>query len=132
MTTGRDGSEQESGLSEGAPHYHGRRQRLRARLKEIKGVGETVVDELKIVQAAASRLARAEVRKRPLLSSWSSVLDYWRMAQAFADKEQFRVLFLDKRNKLIADGLQQTGTVDHTRSIRARWSSARSNCRPPR
>jgi DNA repair protein RadC len=86
----------------------------RTRLKETKGVGDAVVDELKVVQAAASRLARGQVRKRPLLSSWSSVLDYCRMAQAFADKEQFRVLFLDKRNQLIADELQQVGTVDHT------------------
>jgi DNA repair protein RadC len=54
------------------------------------------------------------VQKRPVLSSWGSVLDYCRTAQAFSDKEQFRVLFLDKRNQLIADELQQTGTVDHT------------------
>jgi DNA repair protein RadC len=86
----------------------------RARLKETKGVGEAVVDELKVVHAAASRMARGQVQKRPVLSSWSSVLDYCRTAQAFADKEQFRVLFLDKRNQLIADEVQQTGTVDHT------------------
>ena len=86
----------------------------RARLKELKGVGEAVVDELKVVHAAAGRLARGQVRKQPVLSSWGNVLDYCRTAQAFADKEQFRVLFLDKRNQLIADELQQTGTVDHT------------------
>ncbi|HZQ12220.1 MAG TPA: DNA repair protein RadC [Pseudolabrys sp.] len=86
----------------------------RARLKETKGVGEAVVDELKIVHAAANRLLRGEVRKQPVLSSWSSVLDYCRTSMAFADKEQFRVLFLDKRNQLIADEVQQTGTVDHT------------------
>ena len=57
---------------------------------------------------------RGEVKKRPALSSWSAVLDYCRTAQAFADREQFRVLFLDKRNQLIADELQQVGTVDHT------------------
>jgi DNA repair protein RadC len=85
-----------------------------ARLAEIKGMGDAAITELKVVHAAASRLARGEVRTRPVLSSWSSVLDYCRMAQAFADKEQFRVLFLDKRNQLIADELQQTGTVDHT------------------
>ena len=66
------------------------------------------------MHAAASRLARGQVKKRPVLSSWSSVLDYCRTAMAFADKEQFRVLFLDKRNQLIADEVQQTGTVDHT------------------
>jgi len=86
----------------------------RARLKETKGIGDAVADELKIVQAAASRMARGQVQKRKVLSSWSSVLDYCRTAQAFAEKEQFRVLFLDKRNQLITDEIQQTGTVDHT------------------
>jgi DNA repair protein RadC len=85
-----------------------------ARLAEVKGLGEACITELKIVQAAASRLLRGAVKKRPVLSSWSTVLDYCRTAQAFADREQFRVLFLDKRNALIADELQQIGTVDHT------------------
>jgi DNA repair protein RadC len=159
-------SEQQPGLAEAAPHYHGHRDRLRARflsagsdaladyellelilfraipqrdvkplakdllkrfgsfneavsapisrLKEVKGLGEAAIKELKIVEAAAQRLARGKVGKRPVLSSWSSVLDYCRTAQAFADKEQFRILFLDKRNQLIADELQQKGTVDHT------------------
>jgi DNA repair protein RadC len=80
----------------------------------VKGVGDSVVTELKIVHAAASRLARGQMRKRTVLSSWSGVLDYCRTAQAFSEKEQFRVLFLDKRNQLIADEVQQTGTVDHT------------------
>ncbi|HXF87560.1 MAG TPA: DNA repair protein RadC [Xanthobacteraceae bacterium] len=84
------------------------------RLAEVKGVGEAIITELKIVQAAASRLARGQVKGRPVLSSWSAVLDYCRTAMAFADKEQFRILFLDKRNQLIADELQQIGTVDHT------------------
>jgi DNA repair protein RadC len=85
-----------------------------ARLAEVKGLGDGGVTELKIVQAAASRLLRGQVKKRPALSSWSAVLDYCRTAQAFADRELFRVLFLDKRNQLIADEVQQTGTVDHT------------------
>jgi DNA repair protein RadC len=137
-------SGRKDGLSEASPHYHGHRERLRARfreagneavsdyellelvlfraipqrdvkplakeliakfgsfaevvaaprtrLKEIKGMGDAAVDELKIVHAAASRLARGQVQKRPVLSSWSSVLDYCRTAMAFADKEQFRVL----------------------------------------
>jgi len=84
------------------------------RLAEVKGLGDAGITELKIVQAAASRLVRGAVKKRPVLSSWSTVLDYCRTAQAFADREQFRVLFLDKRNQLIADELQQVGTVDHT------------------
>ena len=86
----------------------------RLRLGEINGLGEAAITEIKIVQAAASRLARGAVKKRTVLSSWSAVLDYCRTAMAFADKEQFRVLFLDKRNQLIADELQQVGTVDHT------------------
>src|SRR5882757_206768 len=85
-----------------------------ARLAEIGGLGEAAITEFKIVQAAAQRLAKGAVKKGPVLSSWSSVLDYVRAAQAFAEKEQFRILFLDKRNRLIADEVQQQGTVDHT------------------
>ena len=159
-------TEYDDGLSEAAPHYHGHRERLRARfreagseavsdyellelvlfraipqrdikplakeliakfgsfaevlaaptarLAEVKGMGDAAITELKIVHAAASRLARGQVQKRPILSSWSSVIDYCRTAMAYAEKEQFRLLFLDKRNQLIADELQQAGTVDHT------------------
>jgi DNA repair protein RadC len=85
-----------------------------SRLAEVKGLGDATITELKLVQAAASRLIRGEVKKRLVLSSWPAVLDYCRSAQAFADREQFRVIFLDKRNQLIADELQQVGTVDHT------------------
>lgn len=85
-----------------------------ARLKEVKGLGPSAITDLKIMHAAASRLAQGAVKKRPVLSSWPALLDYCRTAMAFADKEHFRVLFLDKRNQLIADELQQTGTVDHT------------------
>src|SRR3712207_866925 len=84
------------------------------RLMEIDGVGESVVTDLKIVEAAARRMTRGAVVKRPVLSSWSAVLDYCRTAMAFAEKEQFRLLFLDKRNALIADQVQQSGTVDPT------------------
>jgi DNA repair protein RadC len=154
------------GLAEAPPHYHGHRDRLRARfrdagshaltdyellelvlfralprrdvkplakaliatfgsfaetiaappqrLAEIKGLGENTITDFKVIEAAARRLAHGEVKRRPLLSSWSAVLDYCRAAMAFADKEQFRILFLDKRNQLIADEVQQVGTVDHT------------------
>jgi DNA repair protein RadC len=85
-----------------------------SRLAEVPGVGEAVITTLKVVHAAATRLRRVELRDRPVLSSWSAVLDYCRAAMAFADKEQFRILFLDKRNHLIADEVQQEGTVDHT------------------
>jgi DNA repair protein RadC len=84
------------------------------RLGEIKGIKDAAIAEFKIIHAAANRMARGQVKKRTVLSSWSSVLDYCRTAMAFADKESFRILFLDKRNQLIADELQQTGTVDHT------------------
>jgi DNA repair protein RadC len=85
-----------------------------ARLMEVEGIGDSVITDLKIVEASARRLAKGEITKRPVLSSWSSVLDYCRTTMAFMDKEQFRLLFLDKRNALIADEIQQSGTVDHT------------------
>jgi DNA repair protein RadC len=149
-----------------APHYHGHRDRLRARfsevggdalpdyelleivlfrsiprrdvkpiakdllrrfgsfaevlaappalLSEVDGVGESVVTDLKIVEAAARRFAKGAVARRPVLSSWTSVIDYCRTAMAFSEKEQFRLLFLDRRNALIADEVQQSGTIDHT------------------
>jgi DNA repair protein RadC len=103
-----------------------------ARLKEVKGLGDAAITELKIVQAAANRLARGQLRKQTVLSSWSTVLDYCRASMAFADKEQFRVLFLDKRNQLIADEVQQTGTVDHTPVYPREVVNVRSSCQRPR
>jgi DNA repair protein RadC len=84
------------------------------RLTEIDGIGETAALSLKLFAAAAQRFAKDGVREQPLLDSWRSVLDYCRAAMAFEPIEQFRILFLDKKNKLIADEVQQTGTVDHT------------------
>ena len=84
------------------------------RLREVKGVGDRTVTELKLIAAAASRIAKGQLKQRTILSSWNGVIDYCRTTMAFADKEQFRVLFLDKRNQLISDEVQQTGTVDHT------------------
>ena len=86
----------------------------RARLLEVKGVGETVVHHLKIVEAAAQRLAKTRVIKRPALSSWTALLDYCTAAMARSQNEEFRVLFLDRKNILIADEVQNRGTVDHT------------------
>jgi len=85
-----------------------------ARLGEIEGLGEASINQIKLIAAAAQRVARSEVKQRAALSSWNDVIDYCRASMAFADKEQFRLLFLDKRNQLIADEVQQTGTVDHT------------------
>jgi len=86
----------------------------RARLLEIPGVGEAVVNQLKIVEAAAARLAQTRVIGRPALSSWTALLDYCMAAMARAPAEEFRVLFLDRKNVLIADEVQARGTVDHT------------------
>ena len=83
-------------------------------LQEVKGVGSSVALDLKIIAAAARRMARGEIKGREILSSWNQVLDYCRAAMAFEEREQFRILFLDKKNALIADEVQQTGTVDHT------------------
>lgn len=85
-----------------------------ARLREVDGLGEAAITEIKLIAAAASRVAKGQLKQRTVLSSWSAVIDYCRAAMAFADKEQFRILFLDKRNQLIADELQQVGTIDHT------------------
>ena len=84
------------------------------RLKEVEGIGDRAVDELKLIKAAAERLTRGEIVNKPALSSWTGVLDYLRLAQGFAEREQFRILFLDKKNHLIADEVQGHGTVDHT------------------
>jgi DNA repair protein RadC len=85
-----------------------------ARLREVEGIGEASVHQIKLLAAAASRVAKGEIKRSIALSSWNDVIGYCRSSMAFADKEQFRLLFLDKRNQLIADEVQQTGTVDHT------------------
>ena len=85
----------------------------RDRLREIPGVGDAVVNQLKIVEAAAARLAQTRVIGRPALSFWSALLDYCMAAMARAQAEEFRVLFLDRKNVLIADEVQARGTVDH-------------------
>ena len=82
-------------------------------LMETQGVGDAVVTELKIVEAAAQRLARGRVMDRPVLSSWDALLDYCHTAMSHAETEHFRVLFLDRKNVLIADEEQGRGTVDH-------------------
>ena len=83
------------------------------RLKEVEGVGDGVVFQLKLMEAVGHRMARARVMKRPILSSWDALLDYCQTAMAHRDLEQFRVLFLDRKNVLIADEAQAEGTVDH-------------------
>ena len=85
-----------------------------SRLREVDGIGEASITQLKLIAAASSRVARGALKPRTLLSSWQEVIDYCRASMAFADTERLRILFLDKRNQLIADEVQQTGTVDHT------------------
>ncbi|MEQ8326955.1 MAG: DNA repair protein RadC [Parvibaculum sp.] len=148
------------------PHYHGHRERLRARLLErggaslsdyeilefllfaaktrgdtkplakilierfgslakvlsaapealaqVPGMGQASIAALKIVPQAAERLAREEAMAGDVISSWDKLLAYCRQTMAHQPVEQFRLLFLDKRNRLIADELQQQGTIDHT------------------
>jgi len=84
------------------------------RLATVAGLGEAAICELKIIGAAALRMLQGEVKKRPVLGTWTEVIGYCRAAMAFETREQFRVLFLDKRNHIIADEVQQRGTVDHT------------------
>ncbi|CAE7405082.1 map [Symbiodinium microadriaticum] len=152
--------------NEGKPHYHGHRDRLRARFNEagpdaladyellelilfralprgdvkplaktliaqfgsfagalaadpdaladVKGVGTAVITELKIAHAAALRAAKEQMMDQPILSSWQAVLDYCRTAMGHEPVEQFRVLFLDVKHRLIADEVQSKGTIDHT------------------
>ena len=86
----------------------------RERLTEVKGVGASVAADLKLVEAAGRRLARQSIQDKPVLGSWKDVIDYCHAAMAHAERETFRILFLDKRNHLITDEVQGVGTVDHT------------------
>ncbi len=82
-------------------------------LEAVKGVGASVICELKVVEAAAHRLSQARIRARQVLSSWDTLLDYCRTTMAHRATEQFRVFYLDRKNTLIADEEQAEGTVDH-------------------
>ena len=84
-----------------------------ARLRDIAGVGDAVVTELKIVEAAAHRMARARVMQQHAVSSWDALLDYCHTTMSHRETEQFRVLYLDRKNVIIADEEQARGTVDH-------------------
>ena len=83
-------------------------------LQEVPGVGSSVSLDLKLLFAASQRILKSEISGRELLGSWDKVLDYCNAAMSFESREQFRILFLDKKNVLIADEVQQIGTVDHT------------------
>ncbi len=83
-------------------------------LSDVKGVGEAVAVSLLFVREAAQRLLQSKVMNQPILSNWQSLMDYLRVALAHGKTEQFRILFLNRKNALIADELQQEGTIDHT------------------
>ncbi|MGM4909505.1 RadC family protein [Rhizobium sp. 768_B6_N1_8] len=85
-----------------------------ALLQEVKGVGEAVALDLKLISTISHRTLKSELKGKQVLSSWSSVIQYCHAAMAHETREQFRILFLDKRNALIADEVQGRGTVDHT------------------
>ncbi|MCQ2004129.1 RadC family protein [Rhizobium sp. NRK18] len=85
-----------------------------ALLQEVSGVGETVALDIKLVSSISQRMLKSELKGRQILGSWSAVIDYCHTAMAHEAREQFRILFLDKRNALIADEVQGRGTVDHT------------------
>ena len=82
-------------------------------LKMVAGVGAAVALDLKLVHEATARMNRTRASRRPLISTWSALVDYVKVAMAGASREQFRVLFLDKKNQLIADEVMNHGTVDH-------------------
>ncbi|MCF6220501.1 MAG: DNA repair protein RadC [Robiginitomaculum sp.] len=82
------------------------------RLAEVKGISEKIALDLKILQAGALKIGQESILGRPVLSSWNALLDYCRSAMQFETEEQFRVLFLDKKNRLIADEILGQGTVD--------------------
>lgn len=83
-------------------------------IRETKGAGASVSFDLKLIEAISKRSARSTVMEREVLGSWSQVIAYCTTAMAYETREQFRILFLDKKNRLIADEVQQQGTVDHT------------------
>jgi DNA repair protein RadC len=85
------------------------------RLMEVKGIGPATIRLLFATLETAQKLARERLGdNRPLLASSSQLEEYLRLMMAHLPIEQFRVLFLDKRNRLMADEVQQIGTVDHT------------------
>ena len=84
------------------------------RLAEVEGVGKGVIAALKVVRVAALRLVRSRILDRPVIGSWDALMDYCQASMSYHKTEQFRILFLDRKNVLIADEVQQSGTVDHT------------------
>jgi DNA repair protein RadC len=86
----------------------------RERLKQIPDVGDAVADQIAIIASFLARAAKQPVREREVLSSWNALIAYCMRAMAGQTTEQFRILFLDRKNKLLKDEVQGRGTVDHT------------------
>jgi len=86
----------------------------RERLKQIPGVGDAVADHIALIRSVLARTAKQKAVVRETLSSWSALIDYCTKRMASEINEQFRVLFLDRKNKLLKDEVQGRGTVDHT------------------
>jgi DNA repair protein RadC len=86
----------------------------REQLEKHDRLGERTVVHFKAIRETARRLLKESVADRPVVSSWNQLLDYCRIAMADEQTERFRILFLDRKNKIIRDEVQQTGTVDHT------------------
>ena len=84
-----------------------------ARLRAVNGVGEAAIHQLKLVEYCARRMARARLLKRSVISSWQDLLTYCHICLSHSETEQLRVLYLDRKNGLIADELAAEGTVDH-------------------
>lgn len=85
-----------------------------ARLRETKGVSDAILTEFRIVRETGLRLTQSKVLKKEVIGSWDALIDYCSASMAHNPTEQFRILFLDRKNVLIADEVQQKGTVDHT------------------
>lgn len=83
-------------------------------LKESAGIGDTAIISLKLIEAAAQKLAQGRIMDKPVLSNWQALVDYCQIKLGYQKKEQFHILFLDRKNRLIADEKQQEGTIDHT------------------
>lgn len=79
----------------------------------VDGAGAAVAQDLAIIQAILERAAKAPLRQRTVISSWSQLVNYCRLSMAHAPREQFRVLFLDVKNQLLADEILNEGTIDH-------------------
>lgn len=84
-----------------------------ALIQEVPGAGPAVVHTLKLMQAVMVKALQQDMMDKPILSSWKSVLDYCKATMAYDQKEALRLLFLDRKNQIIADEVQQTGTIDH-------------------